>query len=404
MMPLSSSAQAIGRWIICLTAVMLLTRCRHLPTAEQTRVTIHLAPQYQELARFADEPLEVNFRVMFDVHSRRAYRDVAFFYRAADAGAFQKQDWGVFSANRVTAVFDTLYDYQVTLDSAVLPPRDIEFYIQIGPDEAPLARLPETDGEMLLCRIFEGMEEPGGAFEGMIYIPAGQVRLGPPAADAASDAADYDAQGNKKEKNSGPWGESRSESVSLDGFYIDAYEVSNDDYARFWASAGRSRRPKTWDTPQTHTHVPYRSSQADWPVSGISIRDAAAYCAWQGKRLPTEAQWERAARGDNNLTYPWGDQPVKGAANFRHGDAFTAESPVKSFARGQSPFGCVNMLGNVSEYVWPDDLSPVDEPDQAIVKGGGYMDLAKRLTAYARKIKLAHVQYFYIGFRCAKDE
>jgi iron(II)-dependent oxidoreductase len=151
--------------------------------------------------------------------------------------------------------------------------------------------------------------------------------------------------------------------VYLDAFEIDRYEVTNVQYHRYLRATGRLA-PPYWAGGE------YPARQADHPVVGVSWIDADAYCAWAGKRLPTEAEWERACRGDDGRNYPWGHRWDPGWANVdRFSDVPSAAAwdeawmllqtvaatpglrPVGSYVTGASPFGVLDLVGNASEWV-----------------------------------------------------
>lgn len=121
-------------------------------------------------------------------------------------------------------------------------------------------------------------------------------------------------------------------------FWIDTFEVSNADYAGFVAATGHAPAAFTDEDDL---------NQKDQPVTGVLHSDAIAYCEWAGKRLPTEIEWEKAARGVDGQIYPWGDMPDMSRAHLS-GDAPVS---VTGFARDISPFGVRGMAGNVSEWV-----------------------------------------------------
>jgi len=165
--------------------------------------------------------------------------------------------------------------------------------------------------------------------------------------------------------------------VQLDGYYIQKHEVSWRQWARFAAAQARQRKPSrpAW-------------ARDDHPVVDVTWDDAVAYCRWVGRRLPSEAQWEKAARGGKGQRYPWGGQAPdeRGLANGRFEssvddkapksgslqeralalfplvrqptDGYSHSAPVTAFARGASPYGCLNMAGNVWE--WCADAYQVD--------------------------------------------
>ncbi|MEP6935016.1 MAG: SUMF1/EgtB/PvdO family nonheme iron enzyme, partial [Nitrospirota bacterium] len=129
--------------------------------------------------------------------------------------------------------------------------------------------------------------------------------------------------------------------VVLDAYLIDKFEASNARYKEFM-KASRHPAPAYWDDP--------RLTKPNQPVVGVSWTDASAFCTWEGKRLPTEAEWERAAKGpqgDNH--YPWGHTLDQKKANY--GQNIGRTTPVDSYPEGVSGFGVYNMAGNVFEWV-----------------------------------------------------
>lgn len=128
--------------------------------------------------------------------------------------------------------------------------------------------------------------------------------------------------------------------VFLDSYFMDKYEVSNKDYGQFVKAKGHPA-PAYWDDP--------RLNKSEQPVVGVNWYDAKAYCEYRGKRLPTEAEWEKAARGPNATLYPWGNEfdPVK----VNYGKNHDATMPVDAYPDGVSYYGVYNMAGNVFEWV-----------------------------------------------------
>jgi len=174
--------------------------------------------------------------------------------------------------------------------------------------------------------------------------------------------------------NTGRDDELPQRSVYLDAFEMDRYEVTNAQYRRFLQSTGRES-PAYWPGDD---HPP---GQAGYPVVGVSWEDANAYCTWAGKRLPTEAEWEKACRGTDGRRYPWGDvwNPLRANVDVSAhasslagqvgdeaawnaawqflrepptGDGKPALRPVGSYPDGVSPYGVMDLVGNASEWVF----------------------------------------------------
>lgn len=199
--------------------------------------------------------------------------------------------------------------------------------------------------------------------------------------------------------------------VWLPAFAMDLHEVTTAQYAAFLEATTRPV-PWQWNTVDLPQH-------GDRPVIGVDWADAEAYCRWKGKRLPTEAEWEKAARGTDGRLYPWGNQvPTSTLANFALGARFSYSQvlmPVQSYEQGRSPYGLYHMGGNVWEWVqdWyavnyyetSPDRNPMG-PAQGqfkVLRGGSWSDLPKYLLTYGRFKLLPETRNSYTGFRCAKS-
>ena len=178
--------------------------------------------------------------------------------------------------------------------------------------------------------------------------------------------------------------ESPAHMVFLDPYFIDKYEVSNKDYGEFIKAKGHPA-PAYWDDP--------RLNKPQQPVVGVNWEDARAFCESRGKRLPTEAEWEKAARGPDGNLYPWGNDFDPTRVNY--GKNHDATMPVDSHPEGASYYGAYNMAGNVFEWVsdWYDPkyygrletmVNPTG-PDKAVWIGGTgtYVD---RLTVGEKRV------------------
>lgn len=195
--------------------------------------------------------------------------------------------------------------------------------------------------------------------------------------------------------------------VYLDAYYIDKYEVTNEQYKKFVEETGY-RMPRCWNDA--------RFNRPNQPVVGVTWDDAVAYVRWSGKRLPTEAEWEKAARGTDKRLWPWGNKFDKGKCNvWESGEAGLRETkPVGSFENGKSPYGCYDMAGNVWE--WCADYydqnyyyaSPSKNPQgpetglQRVIRGGGLLYFGHYARCAARYRVPPYAQSPQIGFRSSK--
>ena len=202
--------------------------------------------------------------------------------------------------------------------------------------------------------------------------------------------------------------------VYLDSYWIDQFEVTNLQYKRFCDAVGYTYPPE----PAFGGISDYFISYPDYPVVNVSWDGAVAYSAWAGKRLPTEAEWERAAKGDaDNRLWPWGNTWIPENANVADNPADNYEytSPVGSYLDGTSPVGCFDMAGNVWEWCsdWYDlsyySSSPYSNPQgpisgsQRIRRGGAWISQNTHARCSARNVFTPANQSYRLGFRCAKD-
>jgi formylglycine-generating enzyme required for sulfatase activity len=189
--------------------------------------------------------------------------------------------------------------------------------------------------------------------------------------------------------------------IHVDPFFLDTHEVTNADYARF-AAATKSLSPWHWPGGRV------TPADAKRPVANVAFAEAEAYCAWAGKRLPTEAEWERAARGGlDRKRYPWGDEGGRGRA---HSGSSSGPTAVGSFA--PNAYGLYDMAGNVWEWTsdWYErdyySLSPERNPtgpakgQYRVIRGGGWTE-GVQLSAF-RNYADPEMRTLIIGIRCAK--
>jgi formylglycine-generating enzyme required for sulfatase activity len=179
------------------------------------------------------------------------------------------------------------------------------------------------------------------------------------------------------------------QAIQIPAFYIDVYEVTNEQYLKF-CSETRHRYPnyinnQRWNHPRQ-------------PVVGIGWKDAEAYAKWAGKRLPTEREWEKAARGPNGNIWPWGDIPQSDCFNGKAA-GFWATTVVGSFPNGKSYYGVMDMAGNVWEMTSDFWL----EASHAM-RGGSYLNsiaYVRTMVRWAMNDELDGATW--LGFRCVKD-
>lgn len=143
-----------------------------------------------------------------------------------------------------------------------------------------------------------------------------------------------------------PWYEDEhpARRVHLPSFYIDRFEVTHAHYEKFVRETGHPH-PPDWAGGR------YAPRRANYPVAHVSWYDARDYCLWRGKRLPTEAEWEKAARGPDGRKYPWGNRFDPNRANVaRKAEMYGSTAPVGQYEDGRSPYGAYDMIGNVWEW------------------------------------------------------
>lgn len=231
----------------------------------------------------------------------------------------------------------------------------------------------------------------------MVLVPAGEFTMG---------------------SNDGSDDEKPVHQVYLDAYYLDKYEVTVRQYAKFLEATGFNG-PPMWPTMDQPSHQKRPIVNVDWS-------DASNYCEWAGKRLPTEAEWEKAARGTDGRIYPWGNEPPNTLrANYgqEKWNNHTALVPVGQLKDGKSPYGIYDLAGNVWEWVsdWYDPDYYANSPPQnpkgpkngkyRVLRGGSW-DLAPEHLRSTRRdfnIPLAPTyespayRNFNSGFRCAKN-
>jgi formylglycine-generating enzyme required for sulfatase activity len=201
--------------------------------------------------------------------------------------------------------------------------------------------------------------------------------------------------------------------VYLDAFYMDQYEVRTSLYAAF-LKATKREKPYNWQLVDMQ-------GDGDRPVIGVDWYDAEAYCRWAGKRLPTEAEWEKAARWTDGRAYPWGNgrlDKTKASYNWdgkRRWEGYRTLSLAGSYEAGKSPYGIYDMAGNVWEWVadWYErdayKNSPTRNPqgppagEFKVFRGGSALSHATDITSALRNRGSPTGRAITIGFRCAQS-
>lgn len=249
----------------------------------------------------------------------------------------------------------------------------------------------------------EGFEKEvkGKAGASMVLIPGGLFPMGVPHGDRDGGRDEYPRH-----------------DVFVNDFYIDKFELTNSRYLEF-VKATNHRVPQN---PKNATRNLWEGetiteSLADRPVVNVDWADAQAYCQWAGKRLPTEAEWEKAAKGTADRRFPWGNvEPTNKHLNFNQ--QWIGEKtlmPVGSYELGKSPFGVYDMAGNVWEWVndWYDakyyEKSPAKNPTgpetgtKRVLRGSGWQNETPTVRIFTRVDSDPTMRNESTGFRCAMD-
>jgi formylglycine-generating enzyme required for sulfatase activity len=186
--------------------------------------------------------------------------------------------------------------------------------------------------------------------------------------------------------------------MTLPAFYMDKYELTTARYAKFLQETGRAT-PGKWNEASL-------VSDGDRPVIGVTWHDADAYCRQYGKRLPTEQEWEKAARGTDGRKYPWGnEEPTSRYAKYdldgkASWNGYATLATVESYESGRSPYGMYHMAGNVWEWTSSDYDS-----SNKVLRGGSWFNYAFNLRSTVRLWynPTSWLNYVLLGFRCAQD-
>lgn len=232
------------------------------------------------------------------------------------------------------------------------------------------------------------------AHNGMVRIPAGEFLMG---SDETEGRIGTDVGVDSIPKHK----------VETGPFWIDRFEVSIGDYRKFVKSTGKAA-PAIWEEYKLFGYPPPDDSH---PVVDVNFYEAEAYCQWAKKRLPSEAEWEKAARGTDGRIWPWGNELKTDRLNTESTKRRNWTSPVGSFPEGVSPFGLHDMAGNAMEWTssilqsYPGGMRNL-RPDKKfrILRGGSWGMPANPFGRVAhREYRLADLAQPDFGFRCVKD-
>ena len=265
----------------------------------------------------------------------------------------------------------------IFIDMAVLASCEGTPVCEVIEPQAVLSQIPTAPEQV------DGME--------MVYVPAGNFLMG--ASEDEKDALET---------------ERKQRCVYLDAFWIDKTEITNAQYAQC-EEAGAC-------APPADRRNYKKDSFANHPVAFVSWYDASNYCDWAGRRLPSEAEWEKAARGVDGRKYPWGEVlSCENVNYFEDCSEFASTSPVGFFGeKGVSPYGAMDMSGNLWEWVedwYKEDfyhIAPDENPsnmDSAsglkVLRGGSWNSEARFIRTTHRDGSKPESTSAYIGFRCA---
>ncbi len=243
------------------------------------------------------------------------------------------------------------------------------------------AVLKDIDAASRLEASFRHFDDVGKSFSGEVFVPGGPFTAGAVSRDRRAARKEAPRQANTPD------------------IYVDLYPVTNALYGMYLEDTKAESFPEYWDNPQYN--------QPEQPVIGISYDDAVRFASWLSarlgvvKRLPTEDEWEKAARGGRDVIYPWGDQsPADGArANYNGNGRYRSTSPVGSFQEGKNAYGLFDMAGNVWEWT-----STGRGSGSLIVKGGSWMDGPAELRISNRREVDPSKGYVDVGFRLVREE
>jgi formylglycine-generating enzyme required for sulfatase activity len=239
----------------------------------------------------------------------------------------------------------------------------------------------------------------------MVWVPGGYFRMGIDVETARKQAEQlgYEDYHTMAAQESFP-----ERMVYVDGFYIDKFEVTMERWKAFveatgWKPAPGTNAP-TWSGPEL------KPEQAKLPIGSVTWKAAQQYANWAGKQLPTEAMWEKAARGTDGRWYPWGNEkPSREYGVISMEGALRGPEAVGSYPKGASPYGVMDMAGNMYEWTgeWMEPYPHSPEPvgawghQFALLRGGSFYHTRHSYRAAKRFGFPRDVTHFHVGFRTA---
>ncbi len=245
----------------------------------------------------------------------------------------------------------------------------------------------------------------------MIFIPGGETIVG-------TDEDDVETIGQRDVvQMSEVMGETPRQAMTIDPFYIDRTEVTNAQWKAFLDATGG--KPSEWVVETNWIGGKIPEGQENFPITNVNIPEVEAFLAWSGKRLPTEFEWVRAARGDDRREYPWGDRPDP---KNMHSGGRQVPVAVDSFESGASPYGVLNMAGNVFEWTSSPYrqfdgfrpmkysqgrkqtlISPSFDSSKRVIKGGAHISVRYRTRIDYRTGSKSADSDAVLGFRGARS-
>jgi formylglycine-generating enzyme required for sulfatase activity len=240
--------------------------------------------------------------------------------------------------------------------------------------------------------------------ESMVHVPRGAFRMG------CDEAVDGPCSATERP----------SRAVWVNGFFVDVTEVT---VGAFTACV----KAGSCSLPISDGECNFGEADRDvYAINCVTWDQAAQFCAWQGKRLPTEAEWEKAARGTDGRPFPWGRDAADAGGTYRANwgeglarnlwirDQWEYDGPVGFYPNAAGPYGTEDQAGNVSEWVadgYREGYDPNDTRDPKVgptaegrvVRGGSFREYARRMKTFARDWHEPTFWYSHVGFRCASD-